>query len=119
MQPLRSVLMALAERPDVAGAVVVSDDGLVVEASLPGGARRRGTRRARHQRRPAAIGGARRRGPEPAPWAQAAVESSHGTLVLQRLPSGATLLVLAAPDGDLGTLLYDLRRHAPALVSLL
>jgi hypothetical protein len=35
------------------------------------------------------------------------------------LPSGGILLVLAAPEGDLGTLLYDLRRHSPALVSLL
>lgn len=117
MQPLRSVLMALAERPDVAGVVVVSDDGLVVEASLPApldaeelAALATGTARSVSGLSDAAKTG---------PWAQAAVESGLGALVVQRLPSGGILLVLAAPDGDLGTLLYDLRRHAPALVSLL
>ena len=117
MQPLRSVLMALVERPDVAAAVVVSDDGLVVESELPGGldpeelaALATSARRAM-----TALGEAARSGP----LAQAALECDTGTLVLQRLPSGATLLVLAAEGGDLGELLYDLRRHAPALVSLL
>lgn len=117
MQPLRSVLMALSERPDVAGVVVVSDDGLVVEASLPAGldpeelaALATSTARSLNSLSDAAHTG---------PWAQAAVESGRGALVVQRLPSGGILLVLAAEDGDLGTLLYDLRRHAPALVSLL
>ena len=117
MQPLRSVLMAFAERPDVAGAVVVSDDGLVVEASLPAGldAEELAALTTAAGRGAGALGSAARIGE----LAQAVIECTLGTLVLQRLPSRATLLVLAAPDGDLGALLYDLRRHAPALVSLL
>jgi predicted regulator of Ras-like GTPase activity (Roadblock/LC7/MglB family) len=117
MQPLRSVLMAFVDRPDVGAVVVVSDDGLVVESNLPPGldAEELAALATSTGRAITALGEAARAGH----LAQAAVECQHGTLVLQRLPSGATLLVLAADGGDLGTLLYDLRRHAPALVPLL
>lgn len=117
MQPLRSVLMALVDRPDVAAVVVVSDDGLVVESNLPTDldAEELAALATSAGRAIAALGAAAQSGP----LAQATVECADRTLVLQRLPSGATLLVLAADGGDLGTLLYDLRRHAPALVPLL
>ena len=117
LQPLRSVLLALADRPDVAAVVVVSDDGLVVEANLPPGldADELAALTTSAGRAMSALGEAARSGQ----LAQATVECQRGTVVLQRLPSGATLLVLAAADGDLGTLLYELRRHAPALVPLL
>jgi len=117
MQPLRSVLMALVDRPDVAAVVVVSDDGLAVESHLPQGldAEELAALATSAGRAITALGEASRSGA----LAQAAVECSGGTLILQRLPTGATLLVLAAEAGDLGSLLYDLRRHAPALVSLL
>ena len=117
MQPLRSVLMALVDRPDVAAVVIVSDDGLVVESDLPQGLdpEELAALATSAGRAITALGEAARAGS----IEQAAVECSHGTLVLQRLPTGATLLVLAAEAGDLGALLYDLRRHAPALVSLL
>jgi predicted regulator of Ras-like GTPase activity (Roadblock/LC7/MglB family) len=117
MHPLRSVLMALTERTDVAGVVAVSDDGLVVEASLPAAldpdalaALATSVARSVRSLCDAAQAG---------PWTQAVVESTLGALVVQPLPSGGVLLVLAAEDGDLGTLLYDVRRHAPALESLL
>lgn len=117
MQPLRSVLVALSDRPDVSGVVVVSDDGLVVEASLPAGLDAEALAAL-------ATGAARNVGglsdaAQTGTWSQLTVEGGHGALVLQRLPTGGILLVLAARDGDLGNLLYDLRRHAPALVSLL
>ena len=50
---------------------------------------------------------------------QVVVEGTEGVLVLHRLPGGATLLVLAAPGDELGILLNDLRRHAPALEQLI
>lgn len=114
--PLRSVLHALAERPDVAGTIVVSDEGLVVEAMLPATADRDAVaalaatalRAVTGLVQAAALG-------EPV---ELVVEASGGTLVLQRLPGNAALVVLAAPDGDLGTLLYELRRHGPALTPL-
>jgi predicted regulator of Ras-like GTPase activity (Roadblock/LC7/MglB family) len=117
MQPLRTVLTAFAERPDVAAAVVVSDDGLAVESSLPSGldADELAALASSAGRAIETLASAAKVGE----LSQAVIDCGLGTLVLQRLPSRATLLVLAAPDGDLGTLLYDLRRHAPALVSLL
>jgi predicted regulator of Ras-like GTPase activity (Roadblock/LC7/MglB family) len=117
MQPLRSVLTAFAERPDVAGAVLVSDDGLVVEARTPGGLdvdelSALATTAARSLAALCEAGGA-------GTVDQAVIDGSSGTLVLQRLPTGALLIILAAPEGDVGQLLYEVRRHAPALVSLL
>ena len=117
MQPLRSVLIALAERSDVAGVLVVSDDGLVVESSLPAGldAEELAALATSAARSIDALSAAARAGA----LSQVAVESHGGAMVLQRLPSGALLAVLAAEHGDLGTLLYDIRRHAPALAPLL
>lgn len=117
MQPLRSVLAALADRPDATAAMVVSDDGLVVEASLPGGLDpdELAALAISAGRAIAALGAASQSG-DPV---QVVVDCTLGALVLQRLPSRATLLVLADANADLGALLYDLRRHAPALVSLL
>ena len=117
MQPLRSVLLALSERPDVAGVVVVSDDGLVVEASLPPAldAEELAALATSAARSLGGLSDAARAGA----WQQSVVESAGGALALQRLPTGGILVVLAAAEGDLGNLLYDLRRHAPALVSLL
>ena len=37
MPPLHDVLTALAGRPDAAGALVASDEGLVIDAALPPG----------------------------------------------------------------------------------
>jgi predicted regulator of Ras-like GTPase activity (Roadblock/LC7/MglB family) len=117
VQPLRSVLIALAERSDVAGVLVVSDDGLVVESSLPSGldAEELAALATSAARSVEALSAAARTGA----LAQVVVESRGGAMVLQRLPSGALLAVLAAEQGDLGTLLYDIRRHAPALAPLL
>lgn len=117
MQPLRSVLLALAERPEVAGVAVVSDEGLIVESALPSTLDPDAV--AAHAvsvlRNLASLGGAVAQG---APL-QVVVEGIEGVLVLHRLPGGATLLVLAAPGDELGILLNDLRRHAPALEQLI
>jgi predicted regulator of Ras-like GTPase activity (Roadblock/LC7/MglB family) len=116
MQPLRFVLSALAGRPDVAGAAVLSDEGLVVDAALPQHLDRDevaalATTAIRHLNALTdSIGHGQLR--------QVVLDSELGTAILTRLPSGASLLVLATADGDLGQLLYDLRRHSPALAPL-
>lgn len=116
MPPLRSILAALADRPDVAGVALVSDEGLVVEAVLPAGvdADAAAALAATAVRALRGLGDAVGHGA----GRSAVVEGATGALVLERLPSGATLLLLAADDGDLGALLYDLRRHLPALLPL-
>ena len=116
MQPLRSVLAALAERPDVLGAVVVSDEGLVIEAALPSGLDPDAVAAltAGAQRAVAALSATTDQGVP----SETVVASPGGTSVLVRLPSNATLLLLASPEADLGHLLYELRRHSPALTAL-
>lgn len=117
MPALHDVLVALADRPDVAAALVVSDEGLVIDSALPSGgveAEAAAALAATAQRSLTGLGEALGHGPP----RDVVLDGPGGTAVLQRLPSGATLLVLAAPDGDLGTLLYDLRRHGPALTEL-
>ncbi|MES2123776.1 MAG: roadblock/LC7 domain-containing protein [Gemmatimonadota bacterium] len=116
MHPLRSVLAALAERPEVVGAAVISDEGLVVESALPTGMDPEAVAAlaATALRALQTLGGATGHGIP----SQTVVEATGGVVVLERLPTGSTLLVLAEPDGDLGVLLHDLRRHAPALTEL-
>lgn len=113
MQPLRSVLDALADRPDVAGALVLSDEGLVVESSVGGGIDPEAVAAlaATSMRQLTLLAESLRTGVA----GQIVVDGSGGTYVLHRLGPRATLLVLASAEGDLGGLLYDLRRHAPAL----
>ncbi|MEP6591038.1 MAG: roadblock/LC7 domain-containing protein [Gemmatimonadota bacterium] len=116
MHPLRTVLAALADRPEVLGAAVISDEGLVVESALPPHLDPEAVAAlaATALRTLQTLGGATGHG-QPL---ETVVEAPGGVVVMQRLPTGSTLLVLAAPDGDLGALLHDLRRHAPALVEL-
>jgi len=87
--------MALVDRPDVAAVVVVSDDGLVVESHLPDrhDAEELAALATSAGRAVTALGQAARSGP----FVQAAMEYGDGTLILQRLPSSATLLVLSPP----------------------
>ncbi len=113
MLPLRSVIAALAERPGIVGVVVLTDEGLVVESALDavldGDAIAALASTA--SRALAALGDAIGTGP----GVQIVADGDGGAWILQRLPTGATLLVLAATDSNLGELLYDIRRHAPAL----
>jgi predicted regulator of Ras-like GTPase activity (Roadblock/LC7/MglB family) len=117
MRPLRSVLMAFAERPGVAGALVVSDDGLVVESAL-GDERDPDEVAALAASAGRALAALSRAFGAGVPI-QTVVDAESEVIILQRLPTGGTLVALAHPDADLDTLMYDLRRHAPALVSLL
>lgn len=111
--PLRTVLQAVAERPDVAGAVIVSDEGLVVDAVLPESLEPDAVAAlaATALRSLNALGEAAAFGPP----AEAVIESPRGSIVMHRLPGRGVLVVLADEAGDLGTLLYELRRHGPAL----
>ncbi|HET9133181.1 MAG TPA: roadblock/LC7 domain-containing protein [Gemmatimonadales bacterium] len=116
MTPLAAVLAALVDRPEVAGVAVVSDEGLIIEAQLDPAADRDAIAAlaATALRGLDALGEATGRG---APR-QVVLESAGGATILHRLPTGATLVVLATIDGSLGQLLHELRRHAPALIEV-
>ncbi len=49
----------------------------------------------------------------------AILEFGERLVVLTRLTDDASLLLLAAAGADLGPVLYDLRRHGPAIAELL
>jgi predicted regulator of Ras-like GTPase activity (Roadblock/LC7/MglB family) len=49
----------------------------------------------------------------------AVIEYEHGLLVMAQVGAGDCLAILAAPEADIGPLLYDLRHHRPALTALL
>ena len=116
MPPLHDVLTALAGRPDAAGALVASDEGLVIDAALPPGLEPEtiAALAATAFRTLHGLASAMHHG-EPA---QLVLDSTGGTVVLSQLTSTTTLVVLAAPGAELGELLYDLRRHGPALAEL-
>ena len=117
MTGLADVVRTMAERPDVAAAVLVSGDGLPIQHA--GG-------RTLEPDAVAALAAtcARHAGTLAEALALGAMETmvlecAGGLIVLTRLGSGDWLLVLPADGADLGDLLYDLRRHRPALASLL
>ena len=49
----------------------------------------------------------------------AVLEYERGLLVVAQMDGGDGVAVLAAPDANIGELLYDLRQHRPALAALL
>jgi predicted regulator of Ras-like GTPase activity (Roadblock/LC7/MglB family) len=49
----------------------------------------------------------------------AVIEFERGLLVVAQIGAGDCLAILAAPDADIGALLYDLRQHRPTLAALL
>lgn len=116
MSALHQILAALAERPGVAGAMLLSDEGLPVAAALPPGVDLEAV--AAHAatiwRGLGTLGTVTGTGiPE-----EIVTEAPGGVMILRRLAPGTTIFVLAHDgDADLGALLHDLRRHAPALLA--
>ena len=99
MTGLGDVVRTMAERSDVAAAMLVSADGLPIQ----------------HARHGAALAEALALGAVET----LVLECGAGLFALARLGAGDWLLVVPADGADLGALLYDLRRHRPAITSLL
>lgn len=49
----------------------------------------------------------------------AVIEYERALLIVAQIGAGDCLAIMAAPDADVGQLLYDLREHRPALAALL
>ena len=117
MAGLNDVVRGLSERGGVEAVLVLSSDGLPIEhagrgafdpesiaaltATLVQYATRLGAGAARGTLRTAVL------------------EYEEGTLIVTRLGAGDCLAILARPQADLGSLLYDLRQYRPALAALL
>ena len=117
MPGLRDVVQHLVERDGVEAVVVVSGDGLPIDhatrsgldaealaAMIPALAQTAG------QVGAAADGGN---------LSNAVFEFGGRLLVLTALNEGNNLLVLTDSNTNIGTLLYDLRKHRPAIADLL
>ncbi len=103
-----------SSRPVIRGAAVVSEDGLVVHEALGAGVDREAVaalavtvRRHAVQLADAAAAGS---------LGSIVLELTGGSVVLAALDDRHTLVVLAAPDRDLGPLLFDIRDGRSALV---
>lgn len=117
MPGLRDVVQHLAERDGVEAVVVVSGDGLTIDhatrSSLDADALAAmipALTQTAAQVGTAASGGR---------LANAVLEFGGRLLVLSPLNDGNNLLVLTRADTNIGALLYDLRKHQPAIAELL
>jgi predicted regulator of Ras-like GTPase activity (Roadblock/LC7/MglB family) len=121
MTQLEAVVHGLAARDGVEAVLLLSGEGLPIEqASEPAPRGALDTEAvaalaatlAQHAGR---LGQAAARGE----LATAVLEFRGGLLLLARAGTGDWLAILAAPDADVGPLLFDLRQHRSALASLL
>ncbi|MBL8987549.1 MAG: roadblock/LC7 domain-containing protein [Gemmatimonadetes bacterium] len=111
--PFTDLLDRWSSRPVIRGAAVVSEDGLLVHDALAGAVDREAiaalavtVRRHAEQLGAAASAG---------DLGRVVVEFAGGPAILAALDDRHTLVVLAAPDRDLGPLLFDIRDGRSAL----
>jgi predicted regulator of Ras-like GTPase activity (Roadblock/LC7/MglB family) len=117
MTGLADLLRALATRPGVDAAVLVSPDGLPIQQAGPttldaDALAALAATAVRHAARLA-------EGAERGAWRTLLLEAEGGTLVLSEAGAGNLLLLLVAADAAFGDLLFDLRRDRPTLGALL
>lgn len=117
MPGLRDVVQHLADRDGVEAVVVVSGDGLTIDHATRSGvdadalaAMIPALTQTASQVGAAAAGGS---------LASAVFEFGGRLLVFSSLNEGNSLLVLTGADTNIGSLLYDLRQHRPAIAELL
>jgi uncharacterized protein len=117
MASLTEVVRGLAERNGVEAVLVLSGDGLPIEQAARGSfdPESLAALTATLVQYATRLGlGADRGG-----LRNAVLEYERGLLVVAQISTGDCLAILAAPDADVGPLLYDLRQHRPALAALL
>jgi uncharacterized protein len=117
MAGLGDVVRGLAARDGVEAVLVLSADGLPIEhtARVPFEAESLAALTATLAQYAARLGLGAGRGA----LRTAVLEYERGLLVIAQMDGGDGVAVLAAPDANVGELLYDLRQHRPALAALL
>lgn len=117
MIELGAVVRGLSARDGVEAVLLLSADGLPIEHA---------SRQAFDAEAVAALAatlaqyaGQLGRGAARGDLATAVLEYGEGMLVLARAGAADWLALLAAPDADIGPLLFDLRQHRTALATLL
>jgi len=117
MTELADVVQGLAARDGVQAVLLLSSDGLPIEhgARGPFDSETVAALAATLAKHAALLGQGAGRGD----LTTAVLEYADGLLILARAGAGDWLALLAAPDADVGPLLYDLRQHRSALAPLL
>ena len=117
MGGLRAIMQGLEARDAVRGAAIVGEDGLVIHDALMPEADGEAVAAlaVTTMRHAEQFGGAGRCGALRA----AVLDFGEGPAILSALGPGATLVVLARPDRDLGPLLFELRTNHDSLAGLL
>jgi predicted regulator of Ras-like GTPase activity (Roadblock/LC7/MglB family) len=117
MANLTEVVRGLAERDGVEAVLVLSADGLPIEHAARGAfdAESLAALTATLVQYATRLGSGAGRGA----LRNAVMEFERALLIVAQIGVGDCLAVLAAPDADVGPLLYDLRQYRPALAALL
>jgi predicted regulator of Ras-like GTPase activity (Roadblock/LC7/MglB family) len=117
MMPLGEVVESLAKRDGVEAVLLLSGDGLPIEHSARAAfdSETVAALAATLARHAAGLGEGAGRGE----LTTAVLEFGRGMVILARAGAEDWLAVLAAPDADVGPLLFDLRQHRAALAPLL
>ena len=117
MMPLGEVVQSLAARDGVEAVLLLSGDGLPIEyaARAAFDSETVAALAATLAQHAARLGDGAGRGE----LATGVLEFGSGLMILARAGAGDWLAVLAAPDADIGPLLFDLRQHRSALAPLL
>lgn len=117
MTGLGEVVRGLAARDGVEAVLVLSSDGLPIEhaSHTPFEAEPLAALTATLAQYATRLGLGADRGA----LRTAVLDFERGLLVVAQIGTGDCLAILAAPDANVGSLLYDLRQHRPALAALL
>jgi predicted regulator of Ras-like GTPase activity (Roadblock/LC7/MglB family) len=116
MRTLRDLVAALRHRDGVDAVVVFGRDGLVIDSAVAAGA----DAESLAALAPAIVTAADEFGARAGHGASTTtiVEFGDAIAAVSALTPDALLLVVARPDANVGSLLYDLRRHRAALAAL-
>jgi uncharacterized protein len=117
MADLGEVVRALSSREGVEAVLVLSGDGLPIEhaARQPFEAEPLAALTATLVQYATRLGVGADRGS----LRTAVLDYERGLLIVAQIGPGDCLAILAAPEANVGSLLYDLRQHRPALAALL
>lgn len=116
MATIRDLVAAIRQRPGIDAAVVLGRDGLLIDHHAADGVDAEQV--AAHV--PSILQYAEELGTAASQGAlrTAVHEHSDGAIVMAAISAEAVLLVLLQPSADLGSLLFDLRRHRANIASL-
>jgi uncharacterized protein len=116
MPNLKEVVRDLAGREGVNSVLVLSADGLAIEQASRTSfdAESVAALTASVVQYAARLG----QGASAGPLRSAVLEYERALLIIAQLETGECLALVAEPGADVGSLLYDLRQHRPALAAL-